>query len=130
MIPVKIHISFLGKIEREYRSIVEFYESRISSMARFHRDSGKLSRETILLDSGGEMLTDREFQELLRKMAGDGMEIHFAVGPPEGFDARTKKEHRAISLSPMTMRHELAYLVLLEQIYRALLGMKGTDYSK
>jgi len=120
----------MGKVEKEYRSILEFYEKRINRMARFTPASGsKISGDAILLDPAGRSVTSDEFYDMIRKASVNGRELHFVVGPPEGFGAEKSKYDR-ISLSSLTMRHELAYLVLLEQIYRALLRMKGTDYSK
>ena len=54
----------------------------------------------------------------------------FIVGPPEGFSEEIKSNHRAIALSRMTLQHELALLVLMEQLYRAITINKGIPYHK
>ncbi len=131
MLPVKIEICNFGKIQREYRQIVNEYEMRISNMARFRRcDGAKLPQDAILLDPRGVEMDSEEFYRLIYEYSKNGRKIVFAVGPPEGFSDENRKGHMLLSLSKLTLRHELAYLVLLEQIYRALLKMKGTNYEK
>ena len=57
------------------------------------------------------------------------IELAFAVGPADGFSeaARSAAQH-TISLGRMTLAHELARVVLLEQIYRAFMILKGHPY--
>jgi 23S rRNA (pseudouridine1915-N3)-methyltransferase len=53
----------------------------------------------------------------------------FAIGGADGFDPTVKaKAEHVISLGKMTLPHELARIVLLEQIYRAFTIMKGHPY--
>ncbi len=129
MLPVKIEVLNLGKIGREYRGVIEEYEKRLRSMAhiRFEHTSN-LPPEAILLDPEGEEMSSEEFYHFLSRRAREGKKILFVVGPPEGFS--DKGNRMLLSLSKLTFRHELAYLILLEQIYRALLRMKGTRYEK
>ncbi len=133
MLPVKIEITSFGKVEREYREVVSFYESRISSMARIKYKinfQGAIDSDAILLDETGKMLSSEELYQLIVNYSASGKIIRFAVGPPDGFSEEQKKGKYLVSLSRLTMRHELAYLVLLEQIYRALLKFKGTTYHR
>ncbi|HST10004.1 MAG TPA: 23S rRNA (pseudouridine(1915)-N(3))-methyltransferase RlmH, partial [Terriglobales bacterium] len=53
----------------------------------------------------------------------------FAVGPADGFSDTTRKAATAsISLGKMTLAHELARVVLLEQVYRAFTILNGHPY--
>lgn len=129
MLPVKIEILNLGKIGKEYRGVIEEYEKRLKSMAHIKfTQSSNLPLEAILLDPEGKEMSSEEFYDFLSRRARDGKKIVFAVGPPDGF--KYKRDHMLLSLSKLTFRHELAYLILLEQIYRVLLRMKGTRYEK
>jgi 23S rRNA (pseudouridine1915-N3)-methyltransferase len=129
MLPVKIEIITLGKLSKEYAPIIREYEKRISSLAHAKfLETTKIPKDAILLDPRGREMSSEEFYELLRKRSSSGEKIIFVIGPPQGFSDVSGYER--ISLSKMTLQHDLARLVLLEQIYRALLKMKGTRYEK
>jgi 23S rRNA (pseudouridine1915-N3)-methyltransferase len=56
-------------------------------------------------------------------------ETHLVVGPADGFgDVGT--DRKSISLGPLTMQHELAAVVLLEQLYRATTILGGGPYHR
>ncbi len=81
--------------------------------------------EYILLSEKGRLMNSLEFSEYLFSVDRAVM----VIGGP--FGVSKEVEQRAmdiISLSPMTMTHELARLVLLEQIYRAITIKKGMRY--
>ncbi len=129
MLPVKIEVIAMGKLSREYSQIVDEYEKRISKLAhaRFVYTS-KIPEDAILLDPRGTEMSSDEFFEFIKKKSSIGEKIIFVIGPPEGFVEL--QGYKKISLSKMTFQHDLARLILLEQIYRALLRMKGTNYEK
>ncbi|MCD6276280.1 MAG: 23S rRNA (pseudouridine(1915)-N(3))-methyltransferase RlmH [Thermoplasmata archaeon] len=131
MLPVKLEIINLGKVEREYRGITGEYERRISSLAHVRYISrGRIPKEAIILDERGILMSSEEFYELLNRASKNGEKLIFVIGPPQGLSEEEKRGKTLISLSKLTLRHELAYLILLEQIYRALLKMKGTSYER
>ena len=129
MLPVKIKIVNLGRVEREFRSAVEEYEKRIRNIAHI-KFVDKITEDAIILDESGEEMNSDDFYRLITESSKNGRGITFAIGPPEGFSEDLKGKHRKISVSKFTLRHEIAYLILLEQIYRSLLRMKGTNYEK
>ena len=94
-------------------------------------DTARKQRGTlVLLDSGGKEFTSEQFAEFLRKQQDSGAQrLSFAVGPADGFSdtARSAAAFR-LSLGKMTLAHELARVVLLEQIYRAFTILKGHPY--
>jgi 23S rRNA (pseudouridine1915-N3)-methyltransferase len=60
-----------------------------------------------------------------------GQPVTFVVGGPHGLDAGVlKAASRRVSLSAMTLPHELATLVLMEQIFRAYAACAGKAYAK
>jgi 23S rRNA (pseudouridine1915-N3)-methyltransferase len=99
-------------------------EAALLEMAKKQRCS------LVLLDSGGKELTSEQFADFLRKQQDGGAQrLLFAVGPADGFsDAARQTAAFRISLGKMTLAHELARVVLLEQIYRALTILKGHPY--
>ena len=92
--------------------------------------SGRTRPVLILLDARGRQFTSEEFAELLRDQRDRGTQnLFFAVGPANGFT--DKARHSAdlvLSFGKMTLAHELARIVLLEQIYRAFTILKGHPY--
>jgi 23S rRNA (pseudouridine1915-N3)-methyltransferase len=83
-----------------------------------------------LMDSRGKQFSSDEFARFLGDYQDrNPLPLVFAVGPADGFSeaARGAAQH-TISLGPMTLPHELARVVLLEQVYRAFTILKGHPY--
>ncbi len=87
---------------------------------------------TVVLDKAGKQITSEEFAQFFNRMAGQSIkQITFIIGSPLGLsdDVKAKADH-LLSFSPMTFPHELACVLLLEQIYRAQSILKGEKYHK
>ncbi len=83
----------------------------------------------LCMDERGEALTSRQFAALLRGMDESGKTPCFLIGGAYGLGEEAgKRAARVLSLGPMTLPHELARVVLLEQIYRAQSIILGTGY--
>ncbi len=94
----------------------------------------KVGREGLLvvLDEGGRQLSSVELAEFLRDWMNRSVpEVTFLIGGylgiPEGLGARARLK---LALGRMTLPHELARVVLLEQVYRALTIVRGLPYHK
>lgn len=94
------------------------------------RDGRGTRRRLVLLDSRGKQLSSEE----LAKFLGDHQDknqvpLVFAIGPADGF-SETARQHAdfTLSLGKMTIAHELARVLLLEQIYRGFTILKGHPY--
>ena len=89
----------------------------------------KSSAKLIVLDSHGREFSSEQFAEWLRRQRDSSIDLIFTVGPADGFsdDAR-RVASMQISLGKMTLPHELARVVLLEQIYRAFTILAGHPY--
>ena len=132
-IPYVLEVLHFSRAPAHYREVLDHYEKRLAAGARF--ESREISaipdRENMyILDAEGQALEDGGLEGLIRREGAAGRKLTFVVGPAEGFGQDVKGSHRRLSLAPMTMQHDLARLVLLEQIYRAVLAISGTDYSK
>jgi 23S rRNA (pseudouridine1915-N3)-methyltransferase len=82
------------------------------------------------MDSRGREFTSEQFAKFLGDYQDrNPLPLMFAVGGADGFTdaARTAAQH-TISLGKMTLAHELARVVLLEQVYRAFTILKGHPY--
>jgi 23S rRNA (pseudouridine1915-N3)-methyltransferase len=86
----------------------------------------------IVLDSKGIAFTSENFSAFLLNMERQGRsKVAFILGGPLGLDEKvTAQADYALSLSSMTLTHEMSRLVLVEQIYRAMTIMKGEPYHK
>ena len=143
---MKIRLIMLGKTNRpELRALFEDYVGRIqraceitvsdlrepteAALARLKIDS---SAHTVLLDAGGREHTSREFARWLGALRDRGArELVFLCGNDVGFPPAFRKwAKEEISLSTLTMPHDLARVVLAEQIYRALAILSGHPYAK
>jgi 23S rRNA (pseudouridine1915-N3)-methyltransferase len=86
--------------------------------------------QTILLDKRGKSLSTENLASLLSQaQSGAQKEIAFVIGGAYGFtEDLLKKANMVISLSAMTFPHQLARLILVEQLYRAFTILRGEAY--
>jgi 23S rRNA (pseudouridine1915-N3)-methyltransferase len=143
---MKLRLLMLGKTRRaECRALLDDYVARIrhSCDLQIHelREPSeaalrKLKLDTaatwVLLDAGGKQFTSREFARWLRDLRDRGTrELIFLCGGAEGFPAELRQRaHTKLALSTLTMPHELARVVLVEQLYRAFAILSGHPYPK
>ncbi len=79
-----------------------------------------------ILHEEGENINSRDFARTLERSNGRTI---FVVGGSLGFDDSVlEKSWQKLSLSPLTFPHEMARVILLEQIYRAATIIKGKEY--
>ena len=83
----------------------------------------------ILLQESGEMHDSEAFASVVGRWRLSREETHLVVGPADGF-GDVGANRKAISLGPLTMQHELAAVVLLEQLYRATTILSGGPYHR
>ena len=83
---------------------------------------------TICISEEGTMMNSRKFSKLILNQTKN---ITFFIGGPNGHSEFVRKEtNEVISLSLMTFPHDLALLILTEQIYRGISIAKGSKYHK
>jgi len=87
--------------------------------------------QTVACESGGKSLSSVEFAEFLRQARDDDRDLAFVIGGAFGLGANVaSKSTMKLSLAPWTLPHEIARLVLVEQIYRAGTIVRGEPYHK
>jgi 23S rRNA (pseudouridine1915-N3)-methyltransferase len=86
----------------------------------------------LLLDAGGKTLDSTAFAKWLGEQRDRGArEVIFVCGDADGFpDVVRERVKQKISLSAMTYSHELARVMLAEQVYRAFAILSGSPYPK
>jgi 23S rRNA (pseudouridine1915-N3)-methyltransferase len=142
---MKIRLVLLGKTRRaECRAMLEDYVGRIRRYAEMElsevrEDSAALRRlelppgaTVVLLDAAGKQHTSADFAKWLGRERDRGIrEIVFLCGGADGFPEALRKQATAkLALSTLTMPHELARVVLAEQIYRGFAILAGHPYPK
>jgi 23S rRNA (pseudouridine1915-N3)-methyltransferase len=143
---VKIKVAWIGKTKAPaIQSLTDEYLKRISRYADVEgmalgeeaallklreRSGTRPAHRLVLLDSRGRRMTSEDFAELVRDATeNQSQPVVFAIGPADGFsDAARKSAASVISLGKMTLAHELARVVFLEQLYRAFTILKGHPY--
>jgi len=87
--------------------------------------------QTIACERDGKALTSEKFADFLRKARDEDRDLAFLIGGAFGLSADVAADSgMKISLAPWTLPHELARLVLAEQIYRAGTIVRGEPYHK
>jgi 23S rRNA (pseudouridine1915-N3)-methyltransferase len=150
---MKLKIAWIGKTkESAIQSLTDEYLKRISRYAPIEgvslRDEAALlelcgrsaksksgaksgAKSTlILMDSRGKEFSSEAFAKFLGDYQDTNpLPLVLAIGGADGFSAETKSAaQHTISLGKMTLAHELARVVLLEQVYRAFTILKGHPY--
>ena len=87
---------------------------------------------TVVLDERGQTIDSLKFARWLERLTIDSPHgVNFVVGGDVGLDdAIRKRADKLLSLSPMTLPHQFARVILLEQIYRACTIMRNIAYHK
>jgi 23S rRNA (pseudouridine1915-N3)-methyltransferase len=117
-----------GRLRPPYEDDVAHYRKLLSRYARLElvetRDAGAVARRiphdafVSLLAAEGSVYDSTAFSELLEQRRQAGRDVAFVIGGPFGPPPLPRVDHR-LSLGRMTLPHQLARVVLLEQLYRA-----------
>lgn len=117
---------------KEARGIDERHEKKIKEIEAEGLEKRINNDYIICLTEIGKEMSSVDFTRFLEKLTAHSTRaVTFIVGGFLGLEERiVKKADFLLSLSKMTLSHELIRLVLLEQIYRSLTIMKGKQYAK
>jgi 23S rRNA (pseudouridine1915-N3)-methyltransferase len=143
---VKLTVAWIGRTkEPAIQSLTDEYLTRLRRFADVQgtglkdesavlklcgRSAHPARHALVLLDGRGKQLSSEEFAQFLgNHQDRNPLPLLFAVGPADGFSAEIRQEaNLLLSLGKMTVAHELARVVLLEQLYRAFTILKGHPY--
>lgn len=142
---MKIRLLMLGKMRRpELRAVLEDYVKRIGRAnpievsevrdgeAAVKRLDADRAATAVLLDASGKTLDSGAFAKWIGERRDHGTrEMIFVCGDADGFpEVVRERVKQKVSLSAMTYSHELARVMLAEQIYRAFAILGGSPYPK
>jgi len=142
---VKLKIAWIGKTkEPAIQSLTDEYLKRLgryvevdgvalkdeSALLKLCARDARPKHALILLESRGEQLSSEEFAKWLGEYQDrSSLSLVFAVGSADGFSDQARQAATLVlSLGKMTLAHEIARVVLLEQLYRAFTILKGHPY--
>ena len=89
------------------------------------------SARLVLCDPGGDAMDSRAFAAMLQQQRERAQDVAFVLGGAHGIgDVVRERPHRRLAMAPWTLPHELARLVLAEQLYRAGTIGRNEPYHK
>ena len=157
---MKIRILTIGKLKEKYwRDAVQEYAKRLSAFCRFQiielsearlpqdPNAAEIAKalgeesKAILAAAGrsalytlcieGKLVSSTQLAQQIDAAAVNGeSSLAFVIGSSHGLDDSVKQGSKRISMSPMTFPHQLARVMLCEQLYRAFSINAGTKYHK
>jgi 23S rRNA (pseudouridine1915-N3)-methyltransferase len=136
---LKVKVIAVGKISPVLKEAQDYYLRKFRNIEivevkkqRTKEEEGKRLLEKakgyiIALDERGKEMTSREFASFIQKHSF----ITFLIGGANGLPEEVReKSNFLLSLSKMTLQHDVARIVLLEQLYRADQIIKGNPYHR
>lgn len=136
-----IKIYAVGKVkEKNIQILIDEYLKRLKVFAKVEivelKDkglgneseeiSGLIDSNTYILDELGTNYSSIGFSELINNKD----EIKLIIGGADGINKEVKSKSKTIALSKMTLTHEMARLILIEQVYRAMMIINNRSYHK
>jgi 23S rRNA (pseudouridine1915-N3)-methyltransferase len=87
---------------------------------------------TVVLDERGQLFDSLKFAKWIERLTIDSPHgVNFVIGGDVGFDDTVRKRaDKLLALTPMTLPHQFARVILLEQVYRACTLMRNIPYHK
>jgi 23S rRNA (pseudouridine1915-N3)-methyltransferase len=132
---MRISVIAVGRVRPPYQDDVEHYRRMLAGHAKVElievREDQAVERRippralVVLLAGDGEHLDSEGLSRWLEQRRQDGRDVCFVIGGPTGLELEADMR---LSLGPMTLPHQLARVVLLEQIYRAHKILAGEPY--
>ncbi len=123
---MRISVVAVGRLRPPYQDDVEHYRKMLAGHAKLDlievREDDQVAPRiperafSVLLASGGDSFSSEELAAWLEERRRAGRDLCFVIGGPKGLELRADQR---LSLGPMTLPHQLARVVLLEQLYRA-----------
>ena len=139
---MKVFLLFIGKPRDSHANAIaaDFMkrsgryaacEMREIAPERFDIFARHPSARKVFLDPAGRSTSSADFTKLVEGAEQAGQDLVFGIGGHDGLPQTWKlRADLLLSLSPMTFPHELARVMLAEQIYRAFTTLRGHPYPR
>ena len=133
---MRLFIVAVGRLRPPYQDDVQHYRKMLGRYAKIEaielRDEEKVTGRipadafVVLLDNDGEQMDSVQFSKFIDQRRRAGRDVCFVLGGPRGLDLDACDLR--LSFGKITLPHQLARVVLLEQIYRAHKIIAGEPY--
>ena len=133
---MKYTVLAVGRVRPPFSDDVQHYQRMLAGHARVElvevRDGEQLERRIperahrVVLDAGGRTYDSEAFARRLEEWRQAGRDVCFVIGG--AFGVALERRDETLSFGPMTFPHQLARVLLLEQLYRAHKILAGEPY--
>ena len=152
---MKLTLAAVGRLRPEYRTLADEYAARVARFMEFHEvevreasrapsaavqlkeESSRLREKLpsgsrlVVLDRTGKGLSSEALAKELDRWCTAAKPVSLLIGGSNGLASElVQSADLAWSLGPLTLPHELARVVVLEQVYRAWTILRGEPYHK
>ncbi len=135
---MKVVVVAVGRLRPPYVDDVQHYQRLLARHVKVElievRDEEQVGARipkrafVSVLDAEGELMDSVAFSRFLEGRRQDGRDLCFVVGGPFGHRGSSSDADHRLSLGAMTLPHQLARVVLLEQLFRAHKILAGEPY--
>ncbi|HWF56697.1 MAG TPA: 23S rRNA (pseudouridine(1915)-N(3))-methyltransferase RlmH [Solirubrobacteraceae bacterium] len=135
---MRIAVVAVGRLRPPYADDVQHYQKLLARHARLElievREDEHVARRlperafVSLLDKDGEEMDSLRFSRFIEERRQSGRDVCFVIGGPFGLTMESGRVDHTFSLGRITLPHQLARVVLLEQLYRAHKILAGEPY--
>jgi len=132
---MRISVIAVGRLRPPYQDDVEHYRKMLAGHVKVdlievrgdEQVAARIPQRTftVLLASEGQTFSSEEFAGWLEERRRDARDLSFVIGGPKGLELQADAR---LSLGPMTLPHQLARVVLVEQLFRAHKILAGEPY--
>ena len=111
---------------------VKVFQSEEAFFSANEKLKARTAPVLVLLDVRGELFSSEQFAAWIGRQRDSGIQnLTLAIGPADGWSSAARsRADRLLSFGPMTLAHEIARVVLAEQVYRALTILAGHPYHR
>ena len=135
---MKVVVVAVGRLRPPYADDVQHYQRLLARHCKLDlievREDEQVTRRiperafVSALDADGDTMDSVAFSRFLEDRRQDGRDLCFVIGGPFGHKTGATNADHCLSLGPMTLPHQLARVVLLEQLFRAHKILAGEPY--
>lgn len=135
---MKVVVVAVGRLRPPYADDVQHYQRLLARHAKVElievREDEQVERRiperafVSALDADGDTMDSMGFSRFLEQRRQSGRDLCFVIGGPFGHGEGSTRADHWLSLGPMTMPHQLARVVLLEQLFRGHKILAGEPY--